>query len=175
MRGETNRIKLEQFMAALGSRVRGPGRVYLTGGATAVLQGWRDMTIDVDLKAEPEPPGFFEAIAQLKDELDMNIELACPDQFIPALPGWQSRSLFIARHEPVEFYHYDPYGQALSKLQRGHDRDILDVRSLWVAGLIEKGRLRELFDAIEPQLIRYPALHAPSFREAVLRFCNEAG
>jgi hypothetical protein len=173
MRGETDKAKLERFMVALGGRVRGPGRIYLTGGATAVLHGWRPTTIDVDLKPDPEPPGLFEALAQLKDELDLNVELASPDHFIPAIPGWQERSLFIARHGPVEFFHYDPYGQALSKLQRGHDRDTLDVRSLVRSGLIRKDRLREMFALIEPQLIRYPALDPASFRAAVTRFGDE--
>ena len=36
MRAETNQTKLEAFMAALGSRVRGEGCIYLTGGATAM-------------------------------------------------------------------------------------------------------------------------------------------
>src|ERR1035437_3780964 len=129
MRAETDKARLEEFMVALGRRVRGAGRIYLTGGATAVLHGWRSMTIDIDLKADPEPPGFFEALAILKDELDVNIELACPDQFIPAIPGWRERSLFISRHGPLDFFHYDPYGQALAKLQRRHDRDLRDVPS----------------------------------------------
>ena len=72
MRAETDKAKLESFMAAVGRQVRGPGRIYLTGGATALLQGWRAMTIDVDVKPDPEPAGFFEAIARLKDELDLN-------------------------------------------------------------------------------------------------------
>jgi hypothetical protein len=54
MRAETDKAKLESFMTALGQRVRGEGRIYLTGGATAVLHGWRPMTID--LKPDPEPP-----------------------------------------------------------------------------------------------------------------------
>ncbi|MBI3852544.1 MAG: hypothetical protein HY298_19985 [Verrucomicrobia bacterium] len=111
MRAETNQAKLEAFMAALGARVRGAGSIYLTGGATAVLHGWRDTTIDVDLmKSDPEPPGLFEALATLKEELDINVELASPDDFIPALPGWRERSLFIARHGWLDFFHYDPYG-----------------------------------------------------------------
>jgi hypothetical protein len=52
MRSETDKAKLQAFMAALGRRVRGPGRIYLTGGATAVLYGWRPMTIDIDLKPD---------------------------------------------------------------------------------------------------------------------------
>ena len=87
MRHPVEREKLEALMVALGDRVTGPGRIYFTGGATALLHGWRSMTVDVDLKADPEPAGFFEAIALLKDELAVNIELASPDHFIPTVPG----------------------------------------------------------------------------------------
>ena len=174
MRSETDAAKLRAFMAAPGQRVRGPGRIYLTGGATAVLHGWRPMTIDIDLKADPEPPGLFEALAILKDELDINLELASPDDFIPPIPGWRERSLFIARHGLLEFFHYDPYGQALSKLQRGHTRDLADARSLLRAGLIRADRLQEMFDSIEPALIRYPAIDPASFRAAVVDFIRSA-
>lgn len=159
-------------MAVLGERVRGAGNIYLTGGSTAVLYGWRATTIDVDLKADPEPPGLFEAIAQLKDELDINVELASPDQFIPPVPGWRERSLFIGRHGPISFFHYDPYGQALAKLQRGHDRDLRDVLAMWRSGLIRLDELRRQFGAIEPALVRYPAIDPASFRAAVLAFCD---
>ena len=54
--------------------------------------------------SDPEPPGLFEALAVLKDQLDINVELAYPDQSIQAIPGWRERSLFIARHGPVEFF-----------------------------------------------------------------------
>ncbi len=173
MRGEMDKAKLEAFMRALGACVRGAGTIYLTGGATALWYGWRAATIDVDIKPDPEPAGLFEALAKLKNELDINIELAAPDQFIPAVIGWQERSIFIARHGLVEFFHYDPYGQALAKLSRGHPRDLHDVRSMLEQELITTGGLREKFAAIEPQLIRYPALDAAVFRANVIRFCDE--
>ena len=162
-------------MAALGRTVSGPGRIYFAGGATALLYGWRTATIDIDLKPDPEPAGLFEAIAVLKEELEVNVELASPDDFIPAVPGWRDRSIFIARHGAVDFFHYDPYGQALSKLQRRHDRDLCDVRFLLKLGLIRSDKLRDMFAAIEPVLIRYPAIDRRSFRNAVIGFCDEAG
>lgn len=173
MRSEANRPKIEAFMAALGKRVLGEGSIYLTGGATAVLHGWRAMTIDVDIKPDPEPRGLFEAIAALKDELDINVELASPDDFIPPIPGWRERSHFVARHGSVQFFDYDPYGQALSKLQRGHDRDYRDVKAMLKDGLIEVKKLQEMFTQIEPQLIRYPAIDPKTFRAVVERFCHE--
>jgi len=173
MRSESDKRRIELFMTRLGERVRGSGRIYLTGGATAVLYGWRTTTIDIDLKAEPEPAGLFEALAFLKDELDVNVELASPDDFIPPIPGWRERSLFIARHGAIDFFHYDLYGQALSKLQRRHDRDMVDVHFLLERGLIGLEKMREMFDLIEAELIRYPAIDPASFRAAVMEFCDE--
>jgi len=156
----------------MGTAVKSEGRVYFTGGVSAVLMGWREMTIDVDLKAEPEPQGFFECLPRLKDELDINIELAAPDQFVPALPGWQDRSRFIARHGLLSFYHYDFYGQALAKLERDHPRDRHDVTSMRRDGLVNVDRLRELFQSIEGQLIRYPAINPDQLRASVMDFCS---
>lgn len=173
MRAEADKIKIQKFMAAIGERVLGDSSIYLTGGATAVLHDWRAMTIDVDIKPDPELRGLFEAIAAVKNELDINVELASPDQFIPAIPGWRERSLFIAQHGPVRFFHYDPCGQALAKLQRGHDRDLRDVKSMLKTGLIRCGQLWEMFQKIEPDLIRYPAIDPASFRAAVQKFCDE--
>ena len=90
MRGETDREKIERFMSALAERVDGAGRIYFTGGGTAVLYGWRTTTIDLDLKADPEPSHFFEAIAELKETVDLNIELASPDDFLPPLPAGEN-------------------------------------------------------------------------------------
>ena len=173
MRSEADLAKISQFMVAVGKGVRGEGSIYLTGGATAVLHHWRAMTVDVDIKPDPEPPGLFEVLAVLKNELDINVELASPDHFIPAVPGWRERSLFIAQHGLVKFFHYDPYGQALSKLQRRHDRDLRDVKAMLKDGMIRADQLLEKFAQIEPQLIRYPAIDPASFRVAVQEFCDE--
>ncbi len=164
--------RLSGFMSSMGKRVKGPGRIYLTGGATALLHGWREMTVDIDLKADPEPPGFFEAIALLKDELAVNVELASPSDFIPELPGWRERSPWIVRYGSVDFNHYDPYSQALSKIERGHTRDLTDVAAMLQIGLISRERLLQFFDGIEPLLIRYPAIDPESFRRSVEQFCS---
>lgn len=172
MRPPVDFARLNDFMVAMGRRTTGAGHIYLTGGATALLHGWRPMTVDVDMKADPEPSGYFESIATIKNELSLNIELACPSDFIPELPNWRERSLFIARHGQVDFSHYDPYSQALSKLERGHSRDLADVDAMLRDGLIRKKMLLGLFDQIEPQLIRYPALDPQSFRDVVEIFCG---
>ena len=154
-------------MAELGRAVRSAGRVYFTGGVSAVLLGWREATLDVDLKADPEPAGFFEALPQLKDAMDINVELASPADFVPVLPGWVERSVFIARHGSLEFFHYDFYSQALAKIERFHSRDQGDVAQMLAAGLVKRERLLELFRIVEPKLIRFPAIDADALRRRV--------
>ena len=144
--------------------------MYVTGGATAALLGWRDQTIDIDLKLDPEPPGAFEAIARLKDELDVNVELASPDLFIPALPDWRQESPPIDIPGSVKFFHYDLRGQALAKIERGHGRDLADVRAMIERKLLAPADLERAFAAIEPMLLRYPALDAESFRAKLVAF-----
>lgn len=161
---------VRRLMQALGAYARGPGRVYLTGGATAVLKGWRDATVDVDIKLDPEPAGAFEAIARIKNELNLNVELASPDQFIPDPPGSKDRAEFIARERAVEFYHYDLYAQALAKIERGHARDLADAAAMVRTGGVDPQRLAELFAAIEPALLRFPGISADAFRAKIARF-----
>src|SRR5579862_2449415 len=120
MRSAVDPEKLATFMDEIGRAASGRGRVYLVGGSTALLFGIRDQTLDIDIKLDPEPQGIFEAIATLKERLSINVELASPDHFIPPLPGWEERSEFIATSGPVDFYHYDLYGQTLAKILRGH-------------------------------------------------------
>ena len=156
-------------MEELGKEAERDVRLYFTGGATAVLLGWRPATVDVDVKLDPEEDKLYRAFSRLKEELELNIELAAPDQFIPEVPGWQERSAFIARHGRLSFYHYDFYAQALSKIQRSHAKDLADVREMIGRGLIDRAELRRRFELIEPQLYRYPAIDPEAFRRALDR------
>ncbi len=175
MRSPLDVNRLQAVLEALGRRVRSDGGVYLTGGATALLRGWRASTVDLDLRLDPEPAGAFEAIAAIKDELDANIELASPPDFIPELPGWRDRSPWVGRFGRIDVYHYDLYAQALSKIERGHDRDLLDVGAMVQSGDVVIARLQALFEAIQPGLIRYPGIDAPTFRAKVAEACDELG
>jgi hypothetical protein len=167
MRRPVDAARILEFLRALGAEAREETRLYLTGGTTAVLLGWRDTTVDLDVKMVPERDSLFRAIARLKDRLEVNVELAAPSDFIPELPGWEERSRFIAREGKVDFFHYDPYSQALSKLQRGHAKDLVDVRQMIERKLVEPGKAMELFEAIEDRLYRFPSIDPASFRRRV--------
>jgi hypothetical protein len=165
MRGLADAERLRRFLKELAREAAAEVAVYLTGGATAVLLGWRESTIDADILFVPEQDSLYRALPRLKEELQLNVEIASPAHFIPELPGWRERSLFIERVGSVSYYHYDPYAQALAKIERGHAKDLADVAQLLARGHVEPQRLRELFEAIEPQLHRYPAIDPRSFRK----------
>ena len=167
MRRLADAERVEKFLEELGRAASKPVRVYLVGGATAVLRGWRDTTIDVDLKLVPDSDQLLRELPRLKDKLEINVELASPDQFIPELPGWEDRSLFIRQIRKLSVYHLDPYSQALAKIERGHVQDLADVRSMLAEELIEPQRLRDLFEQIQPRLYRYPAVDPETFRRAL--------
>jgi hypothetical protein len=164
MRRLADAARLRRFLDELARSAEVDTAVYLTGGATAVLLGWRESTLDADLLFLPDSDALFRALPRLKEELQLNVEIASPAHFIPELPGWRERSLPIDRIGKVSYFHYDPYAQALAKIERGYAKDLTDVRELLDRRLVEPGRLRELFDAIEPLLHRYPAVDPKSFR-----------
>jgi hypothetical protein len=170
MRSNVDPQKIEQLMKALGREARGSGCIYFTGGASALLIGWRSSTVDIDIRLDPEPSGIFQAIAKLKQELDINIELASPQDFLPPLPGWRDRSIFIGRQGEVSFYHYDFTAQALAKLSRGYNRDMDDVQSMYEQKLFSLEELRDCFKAIAPELIRFPSLDPDRLRNRIEQF-----
>ncbi len=174
MRRPVDAGRLERFLSELAKAARSDVRVYLTGGASAVLQGWRSSTLDVDLKFVPDSDALLQAIPALKDSLEINVELAAPDQFIPEVPGWQKRSPLIRREGRVSFHHYDFLSQALAKLERGHTQDLADIAEMTRRGLIEPAELLRRFEEIVPGLPRYPAVDPASFRRAVEQFVREA-
>lgn len=167
MRSLADADKIRTFMRAAGAAAAQEGACYLTGGATAVLVGWRATTIDVDIALEPEQDELLRELPRIKNEIGINVELASPGDFIPLPPEWRERSPGVTREGSLLFAHFDPYSQALSKLERGLDRDLADVEAMKHLGLVAPGRLRELFAEIEPELYRFPAIDPATFRAAV--------
>jgi hypothetical protein len=78
MREVVTESRVHDFMRAIAAEAREPGRVYIAGGASAVLNGWRDSTVDIDIKLVPEHDRIFSAIPALKERLHINVELSAP-------------------------------------------------------------------------------------------------
>jgi hypothetical protein len=164
VREQADGERIRRLAEELGRRAPAGTRLYLTGGATAVLEGWRPSTVDVDIRIEPESDELLRAISQLKETLNVNVELASPVDFLPELPGWRERSRFRFRAGSLDVYDFDPYSQALSKIERGFELDLEDVESMIASDMVEPERLRELFAQIEDQLFRFPAVDPDGLR-----------
>jgi hypothetical protein len=167
VRAPVDEGRIRQLMDAFGREAGHPLHVYLVGGATAVLFGWRTSTIDVDMVLRPEDDSLLRALPTLKERLQVNIEFASPADFIPIPEGWEDRSPFIAEVGVVTFHHFDLYAQALAKVERGHRQDLVDVAAMLARRLIEPERARAYFARIEPELYRFHAVDANGFRRAV--------
>lgn len=171
MRRRLTNEALRDLMAEIArSAPRGATyRVFLLGGGTAVLEGWRESTIDVDLHADEVR--VFRDIQDIKERVGVNIEFVRPEDFVPALPGSEDRHLFIETIGRVSFCHYDPYAQLLSKVVRGFDRDLQDAKNLVDSGMVDVGRFRSLVGRIpKAAYAAYPTLSADAIREAVDSF-----
>jgi len=149
-------------------------RVCIVGGGTAVLAGWRPSTIDVDLYGDRDD--VFRAIQAIKERLDLNIEYARPEQFVPPLAGSERRHVFIDRVGDVEFFHYDPYAQLLSKIVRGFRKDLLDARHFLQSGMVDADTFRTLVHRIPAgAYAKYPNLSQDAVNSAVDEFLSNEG
>jgi Nucleotidyltransferase of unknown function (DUF6036) len=167
MRERADAERVRRLAAELGRTVPPGTKMYLTGGATAVLEGWRDSTVDIDVRFEPDSEAPLRRISELKEELAVNVELASPLDFLPELPGWRGRSRFRFREGNLEVFDFDLYSQALSKLERGFELDLEDVESMVQSGEIKPEKLLELYEAVESELFRFPAVDPAKLRISV--------
>jgi len=172
MRDLADAESVRALVRELGRAASAPTRLYLVGGATAVIEGWRASTVDVDVRIEPDDE-LLAALPALKERLAVNVELASPADFLPELPGWRERSPYLLREGHLEVLHYDLYSQALAKLERGFAHDLIDVDAMISGGAVDPGKLLDLLEAIEDQLYRFPAVEPRELRRAVAALAKD--
>jgi len=174
MRHDLTKERLRALMREIARTAPrgGPYRVFLVGGGTAVYAGWRSSSIDADLFSDEE--SVFRDIQAIKERLNVNVEFARPEQFVPALRGSVDRHLFIETVGRVSYYHYDPYAQVLSKIVRGFERDLDDARQFVASGMVDTAKLRTLVEDIEESAYaRYPNLSRAAVATALEDFLAE--
>lgn len=171
VRDRLTRESLRALMHELSRSVGKDGHycVYLVGGGTAVLEGWRASSVDVDLHAPRDD--IFRDVQAIKERLHLNIDLVRPEHFVPPLKGSADRHVFIETVGRVSFYHYDPCAQLLSKIVRGFERDLADARSFIKSGMVNAEQFRRLVRAIPDEAwSKYPRHSPPAVRQAVDEF-----
>jgi hypothetical protein len=171
VRADLTAKRLDEFLRELSRTAprEGTFRVFLVGGATAVMEGWRESTIDVDIHADDE--AVLRDVQRIKERLNVNVELARPEHFVPPLRGSDSRHVFVTTIGRVSYFHYDPYAQVFAKLVRGYERDLDDARSFVRAGLVDLAELQSLVRGIpNAAFAKYPSLSRTAVIAAVDAF-----
>ena len=174
MRQELTRERLLEVVKALARAAprRRTYRLFLVGGGAAVYLGWRRASIDVDFFSEQDV--LFRHIQEIKERLNVNVELARPEDFVPPLAGSEDRHVFIDRVGPVALYHYDPYAQLLSKVVRGFQRDMDDARGFIRSGMVAAKTFRSLVrDIPDAAYAKYPRLSRRGVETAVDAFLSD--
>ena len=174
MRRDLTEKRMRDLMQELADSCppRNRYRVYIVGGGTAVLFGWRSSTLDADLYSDQQE--VFRNIQQIKKRLNLNIKFVRPEDFVPPLEGSDRRHLFVEIVRNVSFFHYDPCAQLFSKIVRGFRQDLEDARKFLSSGLVDPVRFRSLVEGIpETAYARYPALSRPAVMKAVDDFLSK--
>jgi hypothetical protein len=174
MREELTRERMDALMSELARTAprRGAHRVYFVGGGTAVYLGWRRSSIDADLFSEEDV--VFRDIQKIKERLNVNVEFARPEDFVPPLRGTPNRHVFVETVGSIAFYHYDPYAQLFSKVVRGFQRDLDDAREFVRSGMVDPQRLKTLVASIpDSAYAKYPNLTRAGVEAAIDAFLTE--
>lgn len=160
---------LQTFMKSVGKVLKKNATFYLTGGSTAIFFGFRAGTIDIDIAGDMDE--LFSQIPALKEQLQINVELAKPTDFVPNLPGEKKRHILIGNFGKATFMHFDPYSQAFSKIVRGHETDIADVKALIHQGLVNAKKLNEMVKELpDSAFMKHPRLNRLAVEMAVASF-----
>lgn len=138
VRQRVDQERLRRFLTALGARLRLPVRLYLVGGTIMVDLGLRRSTVDIDYVAVTDDrradDDLERAIRSLKDDLDVNVEPASPQDFLP-VPAWaREAGRFIGQYGPLAVYHYHLPSVVIAKIARGYEQDLDDAETLLRGG-----------------------------------------
>lgn len=144
------------FLRTLGARQTEPAELQLLGGCALILLGNARTTLDIDYVGDDLTRSEFQrTIDEVAAELHVRADAVPIDRFVPVPPDAQSRRVFIERHGMMNVYVIDPYVIALSKLDRGLDSDLGDVRFLAEAGRIDLDELARLITNAEQHARTY--------------------
>ncbi len=146
MRTRVNRQRLLALLTELGRTFPDEATVYLTGSAALVMQDVREsVDIDYSCRVAPELEGrFVAAVRDLKDRMQVSLELISPADFIPLPDGWEARCRFVDRFGKISVYLFDPYSIGLTKLLRGKTADLEDVAHQLRDGTIASDRMQAM-------------------------------
>ncbi len=150
---------LLDFITQLDAEFAHPGRLYLIGETTQLLEGWRTWTTQIEFTAEVDPQhqlDFSRIVSDLGERRNVAVVDESPADLIPLPDGHQ------ARHRPIRVYggdgnlshlslhHFDPYSVAFRFIARGDEPDYHIVLTFLHEGWITVGEMDSQLEALLP-------------------------
>ena len=89
-------------------------------------------------------------IAQVADEMNLDVEAVPYQEMIPLPVGFAERHIPIGEFGSLKVYVFDPYSMALGKLDRGSESDLQDIVFMIHRKLIELIELEKIVQAAIP-------------------------
>jgi Nucleotidyltransferase of unknown function (DUF6036) len=124
-------LQIRTFLAEVGKRYPQAAHLILLGGSALCLLGSSRPTLDIDYVGNDLRKNELQQLIDLvAQEMQIELEAVPIDEFVPVPADAQSRWLPVGRFGLIDVFIMDPYTMALSKLDRGFDTDIEDVRFL---------------------------------------------
>lgn len=140
--------EIQAVLNAIGARVPPGSRLILLGGSALALLGSPRPTVDIDFIGDdvrPEP--LHQTILNIAAEMDIDAEPVPLDKFVPLPEGGEERTLRAGQFGNLEIFIADPYGIALSKLDRGADTDFDDLVFLVQRGYVDMHKFERAVQA----------------------------
>ena len=156
--------QVEQFLQELGRAFRGRGRIYLLGGAALVHAGVRCRpTQDIGLVVTRGD--LYQAARKVAQVMNITLEFTSLSLWIPLPSQWEMMSRYVGRYGKIDVFYLDFYAVALSKMNRGNDRDINDVKLLLQQGLLSLAELDTDYGEVVANMGkgRYPRMDPQQF------------
>ena len=123
-----SRRSIQDFFERLGKRYPKQAALHLIGGSALILLGSARETLDIDYVGDDIQKNDLQiVIDEVARELGLDTEPVPIERFIPLPKGSEHRSVRIGQFGNVSIFIFDPYSIALSKLDRGSDRDLDDL------------------------------------------------
>jgi hypothetical protein len=139
--------QVEQFLQDLGRAFRGRGRMYLLGGAALVHAGVPcEPTQEIGLVVTRGD--LYRAARKVAQAMNVAIEFTSLSLWIPLPSQWETMSRYVGRYGKIDVFYLDFYAVALSKMNRGNDRDIKDVKLLLQQELLSLAELDAAYEEV---------------------------
>ena len=125
---QVSKQAIQDFLQQLGARYPKPATLHLLGGSALILLGSSRETLDIDYVGDDlQKDNFQLVIEEVANEMGLDTEPVPIERFVPLPEGNEQRGIHIGQFGNVDVFIFDPYSIALSKLDRGSDRDLDDI------------------------------------------------